>query len=570
MGTRGEDPAPWRPATREGAAGQSALLPSRRQSALRDHAAFDGLRSAGHPRNEVRARASTHEGTRELLRRMTPLCLAMALAGVGLASACSSAGSAAVRPAEAGSGTAVLGDAGPPALESSPPSPGSIAREARLDSASSTVVFDRLRGGVWTANGDVGTITLRGHRPASGRPRGPDRQNITSVALSPDFAWIAAVDRTAATVTLVDATTGKVEPRIALGTHPRAAVWDASDPRWLYVSLEDDGAVAVIDRTLGVLDHTVTVGRLPAGLAVSRHARRARDRPPHRRRRLGAAARRRLRTRGPGRAAVDIPLASSPSSADDTQPNGTPFAQESLAWATDGNIGWIPHELLADHHPFQFQRILFPAVSVVDLSMRAEVQTNPNDPSASSRAASCSSARSTSRTRRQHVDRVTAVRRRDAPERARRLRRRVRERGPAHVRPDGGDRGRPACVTCPATTRPASRSTHSGSARSSWLTSRTRCSRSTRRGARSWGTCRSSPGRCRSWRRTPIAPPLRAGVTLFFSANSSKNPLPTTGNNWMSCGGCHLDGFVSTNKFFFEALHADDPTAGRARSATRA
>src|SRR5262249_26878584 len=42
--------------------------------------------------------------------------------------------------------------------------------------------------------------------------------------------------------------------------------------------------------------------------------------------------------------------------------------------------------------------------------------------------------------------------------------------------------------------------------------------------------------------------------TLFFRASSSKGEIATTGSNWMSCGGCHLDGFVSTNLALFEAL----------------
>ena len=75
-----------------------------------------------------------------------------------------------------------------------------------------------------------------------------------------------------------------------------------------------------------------------------------------------------------------MPLAYEEPVADDTQPSGQPFAFESIGWAVDGRTAWVPHELLADHHPFQFQRNLFPAVSVVDLVARAEVQTNPNDP----------------------------------------------------------------------------------------------------------------------------------------------------------------------------------------------
>ena len=68
-------------------------------------------------------------------------------------------------------------------------------------------------------------------------------------------------------------------------------------------------------------------------------------------------------------------------------------------------------------------------------------------------------------------------------------------------------------------------------------------------------------------RRIRSLPALRAGLTLFFRANSSKPYAPddgsagyvTTGNNWMSCGGCHLDGFDSTNLRFFESLQPSAP-----------
>ncbi len=56
-----------------------------------------------------------------------------------------------------------------------------------------------------------------------------------------------------------------------------------------------------------------------------------------------------------------------------------------------------------------------------------------------------------------------------------------------------------------------------------------------------------------------VDPTLRAGLTLFYRANSSKGPLPTTAKNWMSCGGCHLDGFTSTNARLFEALSPPNP-----------
>ncbi|HEY8090849.1 MAG TPA: multiheme c-type cytochrome, partial [Polyangiaceae bacterium] len=492
-------------------------------------------------------------------RIATPLGLLAVLASVSLASACGgsggSAGSADASPADVAAADA---DAGPPLLEPAPPEP--VADKARRDAASSPVVFDRLRGGVWTANGDVGTVSyadIDAQKVVREIAVGTD---IRSVALSPDFVWLAAVDRQGAAVALVDATSGQVKRSIPVGTHPRAAVWDAWDPRWLYVSLEDDGAVAVVDRTRGVLDHTVPVGRLPSGLAASRL-----------RHELGVAHRidgtvSVLSLAGvyspadQGVAAVDVPLAFEPVQSDDKQPNGTPFALESLAWAPDGNVVWVPHELMSNRHPFQFQRVLFPTVSVVDLSARAEVQTNPTDPLAVIAG---------------RKNLFAAINIPDATGNASI----VSQPCAAAIHPNGTTAYVVACgsedlLTFDLTSgtaidllrnlpgdHPAGMTLDDTGARLFVVAdqSHTLLTLDTAGGSL-LGHVRAIGGPLSLAAKDPVDPQLRAGEKLFFEANSSKNALPTTGNNWMSCGGCHLDGFVSTNQFFFESLHPDDPT----------
>ena len=59
----------------------------------------------------------------------------------------------------------------------------------------------------------------------------------------------------------------------------------------------------------------------------------------------------------------------------------------------------------------------------------------------------------------------------------------------------------------------------------------------------------------------PVDPDLRAGLTAFFSANSSAGSLTTTGNNWISCAGCHLDGFGSPTLRLFESSNVVDAAA---------
>jgi len=107
---------------------------------------------------------------------------------VAIASACGDHGSVAVS-SEAGVGPL---EASPPALVPTP---------EQADATSSPIVFDTLRGGVWTANGDVGTVSYVDidkfsvlAEIAVGTGPGTD---VRSVAESPDKLWIAAVDRAA-------------------------------------------------------------------------------------------------------------------------------------------------------------------------------------------------------------------------------------------------------------------------------------------------------------------------------------------------------------------------------------
>lgn len=56
----------------------------------------------------------------------------------------------------------------------------------------------------------------------------------------------------------------------------------------------------------------------------------------------------------------------------------------------------------------------------------------------------------------------------------------------------------------------------------------------------------------------PVDPALRRGKTLFHSANSDDGPAaPTTGDFWMSCQSCHLDGFNFTTGHLFRAGPTD-------------
>ncbi len=479
---------------------------------------------------------------RYLRRTVSPLLATLAMAAVAAhaSSGCSSShvASPATTPEPLG------------ALEAEPPP--ILSPDKRLDASSSPVVFDAERGGVWTANGDIGSISyvdVIGRRVVRETAIGKD---IRSIALSPDFKWVAAVDRAGASVTLVDADTGAVARTIPLGTHPRAAVWDSADPRWLYVAVEDDDAIALVDRTSGALTTSIPVGRLPSGVAVSRQRREVYV--THR-----IDARVSIVDLATRALAFDVPLSDAPPDPDPKIPQGKSFAFESLAWAPDGNVAWLPQELLATTHPFAFQETLFPSIDVVDLSARAEVQTDPNDPNGVIAG------------RKNLFDAINILDPKGNPA--------VVSQPCAAVLHPGGLVGYAlACASedliefdltsgiaidllrdLPGDHPVGLALDDTGqrlfvmSDQSHTLVTLDTANGSPVERTTLYGSSISLVA------KDPVDPQRRAGLELFFRANSSKGTLATTSNDWISCGGCHLDGFDSTNKLFFEALHAKNP-----------
>ncbi len=430
--------------------------------------------------------------------------------------------------------------------------PALIPLAARHDAASSPVAFDSFRGGVWTANHDVGTLSyvdVDARRVVAEIPIGHD---VRSVALSPDGKWIAAVDRQDGTVSLVDAEALVVRRTIPLGGHPRAVVWDTANPRYFYVAVEDDDEVVLIDRVTPEVIAHIAVGRLPAGLAASRQ-----NREIYVSHRIDASVSVvDLRTRS---LAADIALGDEPPDADAKRAQGRPFAFESLAWTPDGMRLWAPHQLLAaTTRPFQFQRVIFPAVSVVDVGARAEVKTDPVDPNGAIAG------------RKVLFGALNVI--------------------------DGAGETTIFSQPCAAVLHPNGVTGYAiacGSedllvfdAHQGILVDMVRNLPGDHPvglalddvGARAWVLAEQSHTltmldlangnpvkRVRIVgdpmllvARDPAPPDVREGQKLFFRASSSKGSFATTGNNWMACASCHLDGFGRTNSFLLTTLASKD------------
>jgi DNA-binding beta-propeller fold protein YncE len=477
---------------------------------------------------------------------LTSRSLALALAlGVGVAAAGAACSEHFPSPVVSSDDGGPGDDGGP--LELAPPA--TIPPAKRVNASSSPVIFDALRGGVWTANGDVGTISyvdLDQRAVVQELAVGAD---VTSVALSPDGAWLAAVDRAGGSVVLIDAEARVVRRTIALGSHPRACAWDPADPRWVYVTVEDDGTVDVIDRTLGSLAGAIPVGRLPSGLAVS--ATRTEAYVTHR---IDGDVT--VLDLGARTAAADVALADEPFSADNV-PNGKPLGLESLALTPNGRRAWIPHELLAPTHPIVFDETLFPAISVVDVAERVEVPTNPNANSIDGR--------------KNLFDAIDLIGPDGQPQIFSQLCAVV-------MHPNGLLAWALACAsedllvfdvtsgTAKDSVRdlpgdhPAGLALDDTGQRIFVLSDQSHTLETLDTdGGSVVGHTRLYGSPIPLVAKDPVDPQLRAGLTLFFRANPTKGPLTTTRDDWMSCGGCHLDGFGATNQRLFESLPPHDP-----------
>lgn len=437
-------------------------------------------------------------------------------------------------------------DSGP--LESAPP--GIVPPSQRLAASSSRVVFDALRGGVWTANGDVGTLSYVDPDARVLVEEVSIGQDVTSVALSPDGAWIAAVDRSGGTLSLVDAEARVVRRVLTVGSHPRACVWDPANPRWVYVAVEDDGVVDVVDRTLGEVVGSIPVGRLPSGLAVSPVQTQV-----YVTHRIDAEVTViDLSTRTVG---TQIGLADEPYSAD-LVPNGKPLGFESLALTANGRRAWIPHELLAPTHPIVFNETLFPAISVIDLYEQVEVPTNPNSPNIDGR--------------KNLFDAINIIGPDGQPDVFSQICGVV-------MHPNGFIAWALACASEDLLVFDVNQGTATDAVRdipgdhpvALALDDTGQRIFVLSDQSHTLETFDTDDGNLIGHTRLygepiplvgtdPVDPLLRAGLTVFFRANSAKGPLTTTHDDWMSCGGCHLDGFGSTNLRLFESLQPHDPT----------
>ena len=409
-------------------------------------------------------------------------------------------------------------------------------------------------GTLFSANFDAGTVAVidrdTGDRLAEIRVGG----DLRRLALGPD-GILAVTDYSGGRVVFVDWQDRKVLESVDVGPRPFGIVHDpANDLFW--VALFEAHEVVAVSPGQGVL-HRIASEDTPRGLAllsdgrllvthamvgkVSVHDTTALP-PAH------------LRT-------VELQVHHE---ADEFVSQGAPRLLDDIAVSPDESEAWLPHVLWNFDHLFQFQSTVFPAISVLDLSPGAE---------------------------------------REVPVRRKQLFQQIDFKDPNHRRFDGSPR--PVVVSNPhdAEFSQDGRTVYVTLAGSEDLlvfdlegrdplTSDapdpeqavatqilrdlpgmnprglvTDNARLFVQNAMSLDLTRlqavpgsdveiSDPVFANLVAEDPLDPDLRAGKALFHNGNTDRSAeFPMTGDFWMSCQSCHVDGFNFTNGY----LYADTP-----------
>ena len=366
---------------------------------------------------------------------------------------------------------------------------------------------------------------------------------------------LAVTDYVDGQLVFVDWKAGEVLDSIPVGTRPFGVVHDAANDLF-WVSLFEDHELVAVHPAKGVL-HRVTTEDTPRGLALLADGRLLVTHAM-----VGKVSVFDT-TRLPLGAPRVIELAST-HDPDEFASQGHPRLLDDIAVSPDGSEAWLPHVLWNFDHLFQFQSTVFPAVSVLDLTPGAE---------------------------------------RELPHRRKQLFKQIDLKDPVQKRFDGSPKtiivanpfdaafsvdGSKVLVTLAgsedlmvfdlATRDPIT--SGETQARDAVATQLLRhLPGANPRGLvvvgqdifvqnamsldviqlRDGNTVEVVRDRFASLVATdPVAPELRTGMALFHSGNTDRNTdFPMTGDFWMSCQSCHVDGFNFTNGYLYEATSLD-------------
>lgn len=449
----------------------------------------------------------------------------------------------------------------PPVINSGIPVATATLDRARHSAASTAVESRSLlleTGGktLLSANFDGGSVTRTNRETGAELAETPLGGDIVSVAEDPDDDILIATDYTGDQVSFLNTADLSLRRRLPLPGRPAGAVYDARNRLFWIATAESGRLYGVTPRGKTLVD--ISTEEAPRGLALLPDGRLLVSHAT-----LGAVSIYDTTTLPPQR--VKLIRLATEQNPDQTVSQGLARGLDRIAISPDMKQAWLPHVLWNFDHPFQFQSTVFPAISVIALAPgdehevvsrrkqlfrqinivedgnRTRIVSNPADVAFSGDGKKAYVTMSGSE------DLVVFDLSRALPIDSKSQKAKTTEgAGAVQIyRHLPGQEPRGLAV--------AGSDIYVQNAQSLDLT------RATTGGTGPFAQVKvTDPHFARLVAKDPLAPELRRGERLFDLANTTVFPdAPMTGDNWMSCSSCHIDGFNFTNRALFQATPVD-------------
>ncbi|MEW5422722.1 multiheme c-type cytochrome [Amorphus sp. 3PC139-8] len=436
------------------------------------------------------------------------------------------------------------------------PAPGASAANQPKPAAvtSGSLILSNDKSALYSANFEGGSVSRIDRKTGERTDEVMLGTEIRTLALNGDETLLAATDHAGDALYLVDTKTFKVTAKRPLAGRPYGVVYDARN-RLFWVTMSEAGLLYGIGED-GSVRIRQEVAATPRGLALMPDGRLLVTHA------LIGTVSIYDTTSLPAKLVKTIKLAES-QDPDETVSQGLPRVLDRIVISPDLKQAWLPHHLWNFDHPFQFQSIVFPVVSVLWLGEGDEhevvnrrkqlfkqinivesgnvqrIVSNPYD------AAFSDDGSKVYVTMAGSEDLVVFDLSRAPP-----------------VTGDEGAGGTSGANASQILALPGENprgiamtgeDIYVQNAMSLDVTSL-----STGGGGPFAQLGVAKPSFAKLVASDPLAPKMRRGLRLFHLARTAAFPkAPMAGDNWMSCASCHLDGFNYTNGFLFRDTKLD-------------